>query len=376
MQERNANQGEAARSYQTAGLTTDQLPVFYEQLKRKLTFPLSWTSGKYPDFQEWRQTARAKVLELIHHEPDATPFNPVVLEEVDRGTHLVRKVVFQLTAESRVLGLLGVPKGPGPFPAVLLLHDHGARFDIGKEKLIEPWGDHAKQQIAREWAAKYFSGDYVGDRLAAAGYVVLAVDALGWGDRGVVAFEAQQALGSNMLQLGTSLAGLMACEDMRAAEFLSVLPEVDTERIGVLGFSLGSYRAWMAAALSDKIKAGIAVGWMGPLHELLNPGKKVLRGQSAFHKIIPGLANYLDYPDVASIAAPKPLLIYHGELDLQNFTVPAAQAAFAKMRQVWDSQGTGAKLTTEIWPGLGHVFVRQQQDAAMQWLDRWLRKQE
>ncbi len=375
MSEHHANQGEADRSYQTTGLTADQLPVFYEQLKRKLTFPLSWTSGKYPDFQEWRQTARAKVLELIRYAPDATPFNPVVLDEVDRGTHLVRKVVLQLTAESRVLGLLGVPKGQGPFPAVLLLHDHGARFDIGKEKLIEPWGDHAKQQIAREWAAKYFSGNYVGDQLAAAGYVVLAVDALGWGDRGVVAFEAQQALGSNMLQLGTSLAGLMACEDMRAAEFLSVLPEVDAERIGVLGFSLGSYRAWVAAALSDKIQAGIAVGWMGPLHELLNPGKKVLRGQSAFHKIIPGLANYLDYPDVASIAAPKPLLIYHGELDLQNFTVDSVQTAFAKLRQVWDSQDAGAKLTTAIWPGLGHVFVRQQQDAAMQWLDQWLKKQ-
>ena len=364
---------ETEDQYQIAGLTGDNLPVFYQQLKAKLTFPMSWTSGNYPDFGQWRSAARSKVLELMRQDPDPTPFDPQILGEQDRGTHLVRKVVFNLTAESRVLGLMGLPKGSGPFPAVLLLHDHGAMFEIGKEKLIEPWGDEKKLSIARDWAVKYFSGNFIGDALAAQGYAVFATDALGWGDRGVLTPETQQSLAGNLLNLGTSLAGLMAFEDMRAADFLSSLPEVDKSRIGVFGFSLGAYRAWQLAALSDTIQAGIASGWMGTLHDLISPGKKVLRGQSAFHKIIPGLAKFLDFPDIAAIAAPKPMLFYHGETDVMNFSNTSVRDAFGKMRQVWVSQQAGSKLETKLWPGLGHVFIREQQDEAFEWLDRWLR---
>ena len=57
----------------------------------------------------------------------------------DRGAYVARKVVFNLTGDSRVLGFLLTPKSAGPHPAVLLLHDHGVKFDIGKEEDIEPW---------------------------------------------------------------------------------------------------------------------------------------------------------------------------------------------------------------------------------------------
>ena len=62
---------------------------------------------------------------------------------------------------------------------------------------------------------------HLGDELARRGYVVLAVDALGWGDRGPTTYEEQQALASNLYNLGSSLAGLMAREDVRAAGFLA-----------------------------------------------------------------------------------------------------------------------------------------------------------
>jgi hypothetical protein len=39
---------------------------------------------------------------------------------------------------------------------------------------------------------------------------------------------------------------------------------------------------------------------------------------------------------------------------------------------VWRSQRAGHRLRTEIWPGLGHVFVREMQDAAYAWLDSWM----
>lgn len=363
---------DGGESYQRYGLDGN-LPVFYEQLKSKLNFPFSWTSGRFSNFSAWKRAARAKVLEKIIEQPDHTPFNPRVIGEVDRGSYMGRQLVFNLTAESRVAALELVPKGKGPFPAVLLLHDHGARFDIGKEKMIEPWEDETRLQAAKMWSDKYFSGRFVGDQLAARGYLVLAIDAFGWGDRGVMTYEAQQAVACNLMNLGSSLAGLMAGEDMRAASFLASLPEVDKSRVAALGFSMGGYRAWQVAALSDFIQAAVAVCWMGTVKGLMVPGNNQLRGQSAFCLLHPGLINYLDYPDVASIAAPKPMLFFNGGKD-QLFPVESVDTAFQKMRTVWNAQCAGDKLETKIWPELGHVFVQEQQDEAFKWLDKVMKE--
>jgi dienelactone hydrolase len=266
-----------------------------------------------------------------------------------------------------------VPDGPGPFPAALLLHDHGAKFDIGKEKLVEPWYDDTRLASARAWAEKYFSGRFVGNELAARGYAVLAVDALGWGDRGGLTYAGQQALASNFFNLGSSLAGLVAHEDVRAAAMLATLPEVDGRRIAAVGFSMGGYRAWQVAALSNDIAATVAACWMTGLKEMMVPGNNTLRGQSAFYMLHPGLYRYLDIPDVASIAAPRPMMLLDGETD-PLFTPAGVSVAYAKMRTVWDAQRAGNRLSTKTWPGLGHVFVREMQDAAFAWLDRWLKR--
>jgi dienelactone hydrolase len=257
-----------------------------------------------------------------------------------------------------------VPDGTGPFPAALLLHDHGARFDIGKEKLIEPWYDETRLTSARAWADKYFSGRFVGNELVKRGYAVLAVDALGWGDRGGLTYDIQQALASNLFNLGGSLAGLVAREDVRSAAMLATLPEVDAGRIAAVGFSMGGYRAWQVAALSDDIAATVSACWMTGLKEMMVPGNNTLRGQSAFYMLHPGLYRYLDIPDVASIAAPKPTLMTDGETD-PLFTPEGVAVAYAKMRAVWPA----GRLSTKTWPGLGHVFVREMQDEAFDWLD-------
>ena len=59
-------------------------------------------------------------------------------------------------------------------------------------------------------------------------------------------------------------------EDLRAAEFLSIQPEVDPKRICTMGLSVGGFRTWQVAALSDHIAAGISVFWMST-HNVLNP---------------------------------------------------------------------------------------------------------
>jgi dienelactone hydrolase len=358
-------------AYQTNGII-DGLPVFREQVAGRLTFPLSWLSGNYSDFSAWRQTARAKVLECLLKPPPTAPFDPALVVEQERGDYTARKVVLNLTADSRVLGYLLLPKGQGPFPAVLLLHDHGARFDIGKEKMVEPFDDRPERlKSARAWVKQCYGGRFLGDELARRGYVCFTTDALNWSDRGGAGYDGQQALAANLLHLGMSHAGLIAWEDMRAAEFLASRPEVDPKRVAAMGLSMGSFRTWQVAALSDHIAAGVAICWLNTVKGLMVPGNNQTRGQSAFTMTHPGLFNYLDYADVASLACPKPMLFYNGEQD-PLFPVPGVKEAYAKLHQVWSSQHADDRLVTRLW-NVPHIFDREMQDEAFAWLDKQLK---
>lgn len=362
----------SAADYQTQALDspTNALPVFFEALRAKMTFSLGWTD-KVKDPAVWKKTGLAKARELMLPANDKTAFEPKIIEEIDRGSYVARKVAFNLTAESRALALVLVPKGKGPFPSALMLHDHGGKFDIGKEKFIEPWGDETKLASSKAWAKKYFSDRFPGDELAKRGYVVMSFDALGWGDRSVAGWkgDSQQALASNLFNLGTSYAAIIAQEDVRASQFLAAMPEVDKKKVAAVGFSMGAFRAWQVAALSDAVTASVVDCWMSTMQGLMVPGNNQLKGQSAFTMLHPGVAQYLDYADVAGLAAPKPMLVYAGEKD-PLFPVETANQAAEKMKKIWTANKAADKLEYRVWPGLSHTYVQEMQEASFDWLDR------
>ena len=372
---------DAKHVYQTPGIK-ENLPVFRDKLAERLDFPFSWLSGNFKDFREWKSSARKKVMECLIKAPPDVPFEPAIIAEEDRGLYIARKIVLNITGDSRILTLMLIPKGEGPFPAVLLLHDHGARFDIGKEKVIRPWDipvEHAaslfngeKMRSAQEWVDQNYGGRWIGDELAKRGYVCFCTDALNWSDRGGAGYEGQQALAGNLLHLGMSFAGLIAYEDLRSAEFLASRPEVDKERIGAMGLSMGSFRTWQVSALSDHISAGVAVCWMATVKGLMKAGNNQTRGQSAFTMTHPGLYNYMDYPDVASLACPKPMVFYNGEQD-GLFPVPSVKEAYEKMHRIWSSQSADQNLVTKLWD-VPHEFNQEMQEEAFNWLDKKLKE--
>ncbi|MEJ5188833.1 MAG: alpha/beta fold hydrolase [Breznakiellaceae bacterium] len=356
--------------YQTQAITgvDKPLPVFYEALRDRMPFILGWKADL--DFPKWKAVALEKAREIMIPWEDSTPFDMKIIDTVDRGTYTAQKVVFNISRDSRVLAYLLVPRGTGPFPAALMLHDHGSKFDIGKEKLVEPWGDEEKRASSRVWIDKYYGGRYVGDELAKRGFVVLSFDALGWGDRSVKGWstEAQQALAANLMNMGVSYAGLIALEDVRAARFLASLPEVDTSRLVAVGFSMGAFRSWQVAALSPDIKAAVVVNWMATMQGLMVPGNNQLKGQSAFTMLHPFIGRYLDYPDVAGLAAPKPMLVYAGEADTL-FPVPSVKQAFEKLQAIWKAARAPEKLETRLW-ATGHIYDQEKQEASFVWLER------
>ena len=359
-----------AVEYQTSGITDgSNLPIFYEKLSQRLTFPLSWTSGNFTEFGNWKIKAREKVSEHLIYNPPSVPFDPVILEKEDRGTYWAQRVVLNISADSRVLAYMLIPKGEGPFPTVLLLHDHGARFDIGKEKVIRPFKiSQERMASSKEWVDKSYGGRFIGDELAKKGYACFATDMLNWGDRGGGGYEGQQAIASNLFYLGSSFAGLIAYEDMRATEFLVGHSSVDPSRIATMGHSVGAFRAWQLAALSDDIKASVSNCWMTTIKGTVIPGNNSTRGQSAYSMMHPGLYTFLDYPDVAGIGCPKPALFFNGLQD-KLFPVPAVKDAYQKMHGIWTSQNANDKLVTKLW-NVKHTFNTEMQLEAFSWLDK------
>ncbi|MDE6773211.1 MAG: dienelactone hydrolase family protein, partial [Treponemataceae bacterium] len=165
-----------------------------------------------------------------------------------------------------------------------------------------------------------------------------------------------------------SFAGIIAQEDCRAAKFLASLPEVDPAKVACVGFSMGGFRAWQLAAISDDISAGISVCWIGTMKDHIVADDGQLKGNSAFSMLHPTIAKYLDYPDVAGLAAPKAMYFISGDRDAVN-PVEGTNNAYAKMRKIWQANGADDKLVTTMNAGLTHSFPEEQQKRAFDWLD-------
>lgn len=365
----------SAQTDSAAYEVTGNMPVFYQQMKQQLTYPLAWGKAEEKDFAKWKAQARHVLAECMQNlQPAPKAYAMEVTDREQRDGYEARKIRFNLSEWSRVPAYLLVPEGEGPFPAIVLLHDHGAHFSIGKEKMVRPF--HVAPEVmedADQWASQCYDGQYVGDYLARHGYVVLAVDALFWGERGRkegTSYDAQQALASNFLQMGASWGAFINVDDMRSAEFLASLPFVDKKRVGSLGFSMGAYRSWMLAALTDVVRASASICWMNTTEHLMTLTNNQNKGGSAYAMLIPALRRYLDYPHVASIACPKPTLFFNGTRD-KLFPIEGVKDAYQEMEAVWKSQGASDRLVTKLWDEK-HFFNKEMQKETLEFFDRWL----
>ena len=330
------------------------LPVYADSLLADLSYPMAWGNSPIADFDEWRRVARQKVFDCMLTPPPPPPsggYEARLLFEEQREGYKARKIDIRLSRYYSVPAYLLIPDGPGPFPAVNVLHDHGAHLFIGKEKVVRPLAceDSLVVSDAQQWLAGY-EGQFLGDYLARAGYVVLATDAPMWGERGQKEGplrERYDMIAGNMMMYGIDLSAYMTYDDIAATEYLASLPEVDASRIGCTGWSMGAYRAWMLAALSDRVKAAAAVCWMVTTDEQMS-FRYSRTENGGFANCFPGLRRWMDYPHVASIACPKAMLFINGRQD-KLFPVAGVEKAFRTMHDTWSSQHVDDRLQTELW---------------------------
>ena len=390
-----------------------EIPTYVEQLKKELTYPMAWGNSPVRNFKKWKKAARAKVLECMMTPPKAAvAWDMEVLGEEQRDGYKAQKIAFNINAYSRITAYLLIPdsedgknpkaeagllssvqnKKSGKFPAVVALHDHGAHLFIGKEKMIRPFFIASEEQDADgkisekkkaanqevlddadAWVNQLYDGQYVGDYLAKHGYVVLSIDASMWGERGRkegVDRNKYDLIAGNMMMLGRDLSAFMTYDDMASTDFLASLPMVDAKRIGCVGCSMGAYRSWMLSALSDRIRVGASICWMITTDAQLTRrfGRKENGG---FANCFPGLRQYLDYPHIASLACPKPMLFISGTKD-KLFPVAGVKDAFAEMHKVWKSQGVDNLLDTELWD-IPHSCGLKAQEKMLEFLDKNLK---
>ncbi len=369
-----------------------EIPTYVETLKKELTYPMAWGNSSIKNFKKWKKMARAKVFECMMTPPKAADsWDMEMIAEEQRGGYRAQKIAFNVNAYSRVTAYLLIPNAYfshslEKFPTVNLLHDHGAHLFIGKEKMIRPFFSPSesdtpeKQALNKEilddadaWSRLLYEGQYMGDYLAKHGYVVFSMDAPMWGERGRkegVDRNKYDLIAGNMMMLGRDLSAFMTYDDIASTDFLASLPMVDKDHIGCAGCSMGAYRSWMLSALSDRIKVGAAICWMITTDAQLTKrfGRKENGG---FANCIPGLRQYLDYPHIASLACPKPMLFINGTQD-HLFPIPGVKDAFAEMHKVWKSQGVDDKLDTELWD-IPHSCGLKAQEKILEFLDKNLR---
>jgi dienelactone hydrolase len=350
----------------------------------------SFLSGKFKTFPEFQAAARAKVFELLQYRPEKVEPRAEVLERVDCGDHIRETVVFNTTPAFRVPAFVLIPKNlKGKAPAIVDLHSHGGMYVFGKEKVVDLGKNHPAMTAYHQ---QNYDGRPTATALVRRGYVVITIDAFGFGDRRVVLDADRKKYGADRSKYtvddvknlnqqcrskeatlvkgltfaGATWTGVVAWDDMRTVDYLVSRPEVDAKRIGCLGISMGGYRALYLAALDERIRAGCVVGFMSSV-------RPMLRGHLDTHSFVhflPGLHQSLDLPDVASLTAPRALLVQQCAQD-RLFPPEGMKSAVDTIAAVYDRAGAKDQFAGRFYD-VPHRFTLAMQDDAFAWLDRQL----
>ena len=348
----------------------------------------SFLQPRFTDIAAWRDEMRAKIMGLLNYSPPVCPHNAETVEKVDCGEFIREKIYFNTTPDIRVPAYVLVPKNiKGRAPAIVALHDHGGFYMWGMEKIVstEPMHDRLKQ------SRNGYGGKSIADELARNGYVVIVIEMFYWGERRMLLagdgadwrerplsmsverineFNArsgqnEQLVARSMLCAGFTWPGVIIYDDMRSVDYLLTRPEVDLDRIGAVGLSVGGLRTCYLTALDDRIKAGVVVGWMASFRRQL---ENHMPHSVGFTKIIPGLYKEMDYPDMAALAAPRALLVINGSKDAL-FELNGVKECFSKLEKIYTKAGASEKFKGSLYDA-PHEFNLEMQSEAWAWLKR------
>lgn len=281
-------------------------------------------------FQNRIRFIQARVREMLGPLGPATPLHAEVTRITQRDGYRIENLLYQSAPGLWVPANLYVPANPGPHPAVLSPCGH---YEISRR--------HPDYQRA-----------YI--LLARAGFVVLAYDPTGQGERRqywdpvtktqqdkLRSVDEHSLSGHLLLLLGQSLTGYLVRDGMRGIDYLLTRPEVDPQRIACAGHSGGGTVTMFLAQIDQRIRC-VVINEGGTFHRWpmhLQPGAKVPIAD-AEQNLFPAAIQGIDSCDLHSAIAPKPLLAL-----IENYS-PAFLETAAHIRQRYELLGAGANFET------------------------------
>ena len=282
--------------------------------------------------------------------PDRSKLPPldVKIDESTEGDGFVRlKISYATDDNDRVQAYLLVPKGRPVgqrLPAMVALHQ---TTPLGKKEVAGEGGS-ANLAYAKE--------------LAQRGYVVLAPDYPSFGDYPCDFRQSKYPSGT--------MKGI--CNHIRGVDLLQAREEVDPERIGVIGHSLGGHNAMFLGAFDVRLKVIVSsCGWT-PFHNYYD-GK--LAGWTS-DRYMPRIRDVygldpdrvpFDFYEVAAALAPRAFFSNSPVAD-DNFDVRGVKKAEPKVREVYALLGAADRLQIRYSAG-SHDFSKDARRAAYAFID-------
>jgi cephalosporin-C deacetylase-like acetyl esterase len=270
--------------------------------------------------RNYQDRAREELLDLLGGAPE-----PVTLETTERptpnrlppvrGTQRPSLVSFRSERDVRVPAVLAPGSGSGPWPVLIALHPEGK-------------------------SAALATGTVGG--LQEAGFAVLAPDVRFCG-------ELRRDWTLNCIAWGRPEAGLAAWDLRACVDWLLEQEDVDPDGIALLGEGSHGVTALIAAGLDERITAVIA-----------DCCETTYRDGGEGLPVIPNILRVADVPQLASLAAPRPVWLYRVPEDRVGFP---SRRYYDWTRRTFQSLGEQEAL---------HMTARGLPDPAA--LAEWLRR--
>jgi len=327
------------------------------------------TGSIHGEAAEGAASTRGEFLRLVRPRP--AELNPQVAALPASGEFLREHVRFTSEPGQQVAMLVVRPPGTERRPAVLVLH--GTR---GRKEGMESWLTD----------------------LAGRGFVACATDARWHGELAAGDYE-DAIIAAYRSQRGHPWLYETVTDTLRAVDYLQSRPDVDPERIGMLGNSMGGMNTWLAAAADERIKVAVPCIGVTSFAYQIREGRFAARcatlprfhaavaadlgkkdvdrevAERAWSRLLPGILDRFDCPRMLEAIAPRPLLILNGALDdrcpLEGVKL-CHQAAEAEYRRL----GAPDRLRLMVAPATGHQVTGEQRAAALEWLSKWLAPRE
>jgi dienelactone hydrolase len=277
--------------------------------------------------------------------PQPRPQSSGVLEGAG---YRIEKLVYETLPGVRVAAHLYLPdKFDGRAPGILFYTGHW-------------WADSKSRPDFQAFSIN----------MARLGFVVLAFDAFGQGERGISNRDHRR---TSALLAGISQQGFAEYETQCALAVLLARPEVDPRRIGITGASGGGYNTWITAALDDRIAAAAPVVGTSEFYEQIH----VCRPLDWYHAhehchFVPGLIRYANNHELLAMAAPKPVLIVAASVD-QSFPIAGVREVYRHGASLYHSFGAPEKIALYEDETAGHGYQQKKREAVYGWFLRWLR---